>query len=173
MDQDKFQAADPILDELAEVFDRLLESPEGNELKGKLQRLSEVVRDSYSVNFTFLVDVFDSERENSLPLLSNGLSTLDGQEPFRTYADSSLHRYIIEGEIQIVPHDRCPKCWEVWDFKLQNPVCGSCGAEMGQNCKLLLDTDVCPNCEEGKISASDPKCSKCGFEVDLSFVTWG
>jgi len=125
------------------------------------------------VNFTLLVDVFDSERENSLPLLSNGLSTLDGQEPFRTYADSSLHRYIIDGAIQVVPHDRCPKCWEVWDFKLQNPECGSCDAEMGKNCKLLLDSDVCPRCEEGKITASQPECSKCGFEVDPSFVTWG
>ena len=173
MDQDKFQAADPILDEISEVFDRLLKSPGGNELKNKLQQLSDVFRGSYSVNFSFLVDVFDSERENSLPLLSNGLSSIDGQEPFRTYADSSPHRYIVDGEIQVVPHDRCPKCWNVWDFKLQNPECGSCGTEMGANCKLLLDSDVCPNCEEGKITASDPKCSKCGFEVNPAVVAWG
>jgi len=173
LDQDKFQAADPILDEIAEVLDRLLESPEGNELKSQLQKLSDVCRGSYSVNFSFLVDVFDGERENSLPLLSNGLSAMDGQDPFRTYADSSPHRYIGDREIQVVPHDRCPKCWNVWDFKLQNPKSGSCGAEMGKSCKLLLDTDVCPNCEEGKITASDPKRPKCGFEVDPALVAWG
>ena len=173
MDQDKFQAADRILDEIAEVFDRMLKSPDGKELKSRLQDLSNAVRGSYSVNLTLLVDMFDSERENALPLLSTGLSTMDGEEPYRTHGDSSPHRYVIDGNIQVVPHDRCPKCWSVWDFKLQNPVCGSCGAAMGRNCKLLLDSDVCPNCEEGKISASVPKCSSCGFEVDPSFVVWG
>lgn len=173
MDQDKFQAADPILDEIAEVFDRLLESPEGNELRVKLQELGSVCRDSYSVNLTLLVDVFDSERENALPLLSTGLSTMDGEEPYRTHGDSSPHRYVIDGNIQVVPHDRCPKCWSVWDFKFHNTRCGTCGAEMGRNCKLLIDSDICPNCEEGTITASVPKCSHCGFEVDPSCVVWG
>jgi hypothetical protein len=173
MDQDTFQAANPILDEIAEIFDRLLESPDGSLLRDKLQELSEVVGGGYSVNLTCLVDVFDDKRETSLPLLTSGLSSSKGQQPYRTDGDSTPHRYIVDGEIQVVPHDRCPKCWNVWDFKLLNLRCGTCGAELGQNCKLLLDSDICPSCEEGKVTASQPKCSNCAYRVDLSIVTWG
>jgi hypothetical protein len=39
--------------------------------------------------------------------------------------------------------------------------------------KILLDTDVYPNCDEGEVSVSHPRCRKCGSEVELSQVTWG
>jgi hypothetical protein len=51
--------------------------------------------------------------------------------------------------------------------------CSHCDATLGDNCKLLLDTDVCPHCENGKLSMVDPKCDKCDFEIDPSLVTWG
>jgi hypothetical protein len=51
--------------------------------------------------------------------------------------------------------------------------CTHCDAVLGENCKILLDSDVCPHCEKGKISAQTPRCEECGFEVDPSCVVWG
>jgi hypothetical protein len=38
---------------------------------------------------------------------------------------------------------------------------------------MLLDSDVCPFCEEGKVTARKPRCTNCGFQVDGSLVAWG
>jgi predicted RNA-binding Zn-ribbon protein involved in translation (DUF1610 family) len=54
-----------------------------------------------------------------------------------------------------------------------NPACTHCGAQLGMNVKVLLDTDLCPSCEDGEVSMSQLTCPKCGYEVDPSFVTWG
>jgi hypothetical protein len=80
---------------------------------------------------------------------------------------------VVEGDIEVVPHDRCPKCYGVWDFKLTNPSCLECGATLGREVKLLLDSDVCPYCEEGKVSMTAPVCDKCGQRIDPGIVVWG
>ncbi|MEK6235548.1 MAG: hypothetical protein N2C14_12640, partial [Planctomycetales bacterium] len=69
--------------------------------------------------------------------------------------------------------DRCPKCWETWDFKWDNPACSHCDAELGENCKILLDNDVCPNCEKGKVSLDNPQCDQCAHEANTRFIEWG
>ena len=106
-------------------------------------------------------------------LLTLGLSTSEGKPPFKIYGDSTPQKYVVNGEIQVVPHDRCPHCYGVWDFKLNHLSCTECGATMGQEVKLLLDTDVCPFCEEGKVSLTAPVCEKCGHQIDPSVVVWG
>jgi hypothetical protein len=116
---------------------------------------------------------FDQEKERSLPLLQTGLSGFGDEEPHIATGDSSPQKYVADGEIQVVPHDRCPRCWEIWDFKFDNRSCRECGATLGENVKVLLDTDVCPNCEEGKVSMATPVCHQCGHEVDLNLVVWG
>ena len=73
----------------------------------------------------------------------------------------------------IVPHDYCPKCWDRWDFKWKNPSCGHCGATLGKEVKILLDTDICPYCELGNVTAAKPTCDRCGYQVDSSAVVWG
>src|ERR1043165_7754041 len=95
-----------------------------------------------------------------------GLSASPGHEPSRTWGDSTPQRYVVEGGIKVVPHDRCPRCWQVGDFKLQNPTCSHCGLTMGEQCKLLLDSDECLRCNEGKVTVAKPRCGKCGHEVD-------
>jgi hypothetical protein len=44
---------------------------------------------------------------------------------------------------------------------------------MGKEIKLLVDTDVCPRCENSKISYSHPECRECGFVADQAEVVWG
>jgi hypothetical protein len=125
------------------------------------------------VNLNVCVDVFDVERSHALPLLTAGLSTSKGEPPYKTYGDSTPQKYVVDGEIQVVPPDRCPKCYGLWHFKLNHPSCSECGATMGREVKLLLDTDVCPFCEEGKVSMTIPACARCGQRIDPSVVVWG
>ena len=173
MDRSTFESTEEILDEIAATLDELLDSDQFSAIRKTLARLSETVGPRYSANLNVCVDVFDPERSNPLPLLSVGLTTSKGEPPYKTYGDSTPQTYVVDGEIQVVPHDRCPKCYGVWDFKLDHPTCSECGATMGREVKLLLDTDVCPFCEEGKVSLSAPRCDKCGHQIDPSIVVWG
>jgi hypothetical protein len=173
VDASIFDAADPLVDAAADLVDSALLSDQLAALRKTLEELSKAVGSRYSVNLSVIVDVFDRTREKALPLLNTGLSVVEGGESFRTYGDSTPQRYIVDGEIQVVPHDYCPKCWGPWDFKFQNRTCLSCGTTLGQNCKVLLDSDVCPYCEQGSVSMAKPTCDKCGHKVDLNLVTWG
>jgi hypothetical protein len=173
MDQTTFQAAEPLLDEIAEIVDHTLNTEELAPLHRALTRLANAIGDRYSIALDVNVQVFDRNSERTLPLLSTGLSASADQEPYRTWGDSSPQRYIVNGQIQVVPHDRCPRCWEVWDFKFNSRSCSHCGLALGEHCKVLLDNDVCPHCEKGKVSLSSPTCDRCGYKVDLGVVTWG
>ena len=173
MDRSTFESADPILDEMGAMLDELLDSDQFSAVRLLLAHLCETVGPRYSVNLNVSVDVFDAERSNALPLLTLGLSTSEGKPPFKIYGDSTPQKYVVNGEIQVVPHDRCPHCYGVWDFKLNHPSCSECGATMGKEVQLLLDTDVCPFCEEGKVSLTAPVCDKCGHRIDPSVVVWG
>lgn len=173
MDPEVFEAADPIVDKIAEMVDSALDSDQLEGLRKALEELGKAVGPGYSASLTVTVEVFDSEREKALPLLSTGLSTADNGPPFRTWGDSSPQRYVVNGEIQVVPHDHCPACWGLWDFKFEHQTCPECGTTLGRDCKVLLDSDVCPHCEEGKVSTTSPICDKCGYKIDLNLVTWG
>ncbi len=173
MDRPDFDAAQPHLDKIAEILDKALES-DLVPLRDALAALGKELGSRYSVALECTVGVFDAERERGLlRMLTTGLATSDGKVPYRALGDSSAHKYVVDGEIQVVPHDYCPKCWKPWDFKIRNRSCEHCGATLGENVKILLDTDVCPSCEEGKVSMTTPTCDKCGFEVDLKLAVWG
>ncbi len=173
MDRSSFESADPIIDQLAEMVDQVLDSDQLEAIRQALSRLSEAVGSRYSVNVTVSVEVFDPGRSNPLPLLTTGFSTSEGKPPFRTWGDSSPQKYVVDGEMQVVPHDRCPRCHGPWDFKFRHPSCPGCRATLGRDVKILLDADVCPQCEEGRVSMSSPVCDKCGSRVDPALVVWG
>jgi hypothetical protein len=173
MDRSSFGSTEPIVDRLADMLGRALESAQFEEIRRALTELSEAVGASYSVNLNVSVEVFDPERGHALPLLMTGLSTSEGKSPYQTWGDSTPQKYVVDGEMQVVPHDRCPRCYGPWDFKFQHRSCPGCDATLGEDVKVLLDTDICPHCEEGTVSMSSPACPKCGFEVDPTLVVWG
>ena len=170
MDPGTFNAARPLLDKIAELAEKQLNS---KELRHLMAELGNVLGKGRVASMNVVVDVFDEEHEYSLSLLTTGLSAIAGKELFRTCSDSTPQRYVVENGIKIVPHDRCPNCWQGWDFKLQNLTCPQCGITMGETCQLLLDSDTCPWCDEGKVTAANPHCDKCEFEVDRKTVVWG
>jgi hypothetical protein len=173
MDQSAFDAADPLVDEIADLVDDALASDQISTIRQKLAQIGKALGERYSVRLGIVVEVFDRERVASLPMLDTGLSTSEGGEPFQTWGEASPQRYIVDGQIQVVPHDRCPKCWEAWAFKYENLGCPHCDATLGGNCKILLDSDVCPHCGLGKVSMAEPSCDKCDFKIDPSVVVWG
>jgi len=173
MDKKTFETIDPVVDEIAEVANELLESAATEKLRSVLTELNKTLGSRYLVGLHFNVTVFDTEKERTLPVLQTGLAGFDRDKPFLACGDSTSQRYIVDGEMLVVPHDRCPQCWKEWDFKLLHPACSHCGISLGKEVKILLDTDICPNCEEGKVSISKPRCKKCGFVVDPNQVTWG
>jgi Zn-finger nucleic acid-binding protein len=173
MDKVAFESADPFVDRIAEMIGQIMDSDQLSAVRHALVQLSEAVGSRYSVSLNVTVEVFDPDRAQALPLLTTGLSTTGGQPPYKTWGDSSPQRYTVSGEIQVVPHDRCPKCHGTWDFKFKHTSCSGCGAALGKEVKVLLDSDVCPHCEEGHISMSAPECDKCGYRVDPAYVVWG
>ena len=172
MDKTTFEAADPIVDQIADQITELLESQTGA-LRTLLAQLSKAIGDQYSVSLDVNVSVFDRDKEQGMPLLQTGLTGFEGKQPYQAWADSTPQRYLVGGEMVVVPHDRCPECWEVWDFKFKHPTCGHCGATMGKEVRLLLGNDQCPFCEEGTVSMTKPICDTCGYHVDPNTVTWG
>jgi hypothetical protein len=151
----------------------LLDSDHLSSLRTALALLSGEVGSRYSVNLNVAVEIFDEKRPHPLPLLNIGLSTSGGKLPYKTFEDATRHKYVVDGDIQVVPHDHCPRCYGLWDYKLHTPSCPGCRATMGRDVKFLLDTDVCPFCEEGKVSMTNPICGKCGHRIDPEQVVWG
>jgi hypothetical protein len=173
MDKNTFEIADPIINEIDEGITELFASNELEKVRSLLFQLNKAVGNRYVISLGVNVDIYDKEQNRCLPLLQTGLSGFDTEKPYQTYGDSTPHRYIVGGEMLTVPHDRCPRCWETWDFKFKYQTCDHCGATMGKDVKLLLDTDECPYCGEGEVSMSSPICKRCGYEVDLNHVVWG
>lgn len=91
MDPTTFNAANPQLDKIAEIADTHLASPDFHEV---LVALTKALGERYNVAINLTVDVFDEEGERSLPLLNTGLSADLGGQPYRTWGDSSPHKYV-------------------------------------------------------------------------------
>jgi hypothetical protein len=170
MEADKFSQIDPILDDITEIIQDQFES---EQLRQALKTIGDIVGKGRIACFKVVVEVFDEKKETALPYLAMGLISDANGEPYTSWDDSSLQRYVTKDGIVVVPHDRCPGCWEPWDEKLVDTSCGHCGLSMGDNCKLLLDYDCCPWCGEGTVTAANPICSKCNALVDTEHVVWG
>ena len=170
MDEKTFKGLELLLDRLDERLGRFLESPEILDLLGEISKATGVGR---SVELECVARITEPTKSHGLAVLHTGITKPFGEEPYLSSGDSSAHRYVLGGEILMLPHDHCPKCWGEWVSMGPTPHCSSCGLKLGEGCKLLLDSDVCPWCEKGTVTQFQPKCTACGFEVDPGKVTWG
>jgi len=73
----------------------------------------------------------------------------------------------------IVPEEFCPHCWGEWMFKFKHTQCSNCEYELGKQVKYLLDNDICPMCQAGKVTMNEPVCDDCGYKVEKEKVVWG
>jgi len=173
MDAEQFDSIEKLADNVYDKFDELYKKGIFAEIEAKMKDVCASLKEEYSISVNFDVEVFNSEKEQSITLTKRGIACFGGQAPYLASSGSTAHRYVVNGQIVKLPHDYCPHCWGEWDFKLLHTTCPSCDFMMGKEIKLLLDTDVCPNCEEGKVSHSNPQCTKCGVMLDGNVVNWG
>jgi len=113
MDKETFETIDPILGGVAEVANELLESAATEKLRSLLIELNNTLGSRYLVSLHLNVTVFDAEKERCLPVLQSGFTGFDRDKPYQAVSGSSPQRYIVDGEMLVVPHDRCPRCWKV------------------------------------------------------------
>lgn len=125
MDPKTFATADEKVEKIAMLVDQKLESAGFKDVRDALQRLGEALGPRYFAAMKVTVEVFESEASRTMPLLTTGCSTSDAKPPYRIWEDSSSQRYVVNGEIQVVPNDRCPKCWESWMFTFEHRSCPS------------------------------------------------
>jgi len=174
MEREIFKKVDEFTGKIYEKFWELYESGAFKEWEKELKKICSELPEKYSMAITMGLDITDSEREKTIMLESTGIACFSGHEPYKIEGSSSTpDTYIVKGNICKVPHNYCPGCWGEWDFKVMHPVCPECGIEMGKDVKLLLDTNVCPHCDEGNVSRSKPTCDQCGYKVDENIITWG
>jgi hypothetical protein len=57
--------------------------------------------------------------------------------------------------------------------KFENHTCEHCGTILSKDCKVLLDSNTCPHCEEGRASIGAPACDHSGYKVGLTMMSWG
>lgn len=173
MKESEFRKLDQLADTIFSELDKLDESGAWKEALQAIERTAADLPDNHSISLKFTLSVFDSDREKEMAVLSAGFACPSQGKPYDASGDSTIHRYVVGGDICQVPHDYWPKCWGIWDFKFKFEECPECGAILGEDVKLLLDTDVCPYCESGKVTMNDPVCTECGYEVDPRKIVWG
>jgi hypothetical protein len=103
MDRSPFDAADLIVDRLADMITQALESAQFEGMRQALSELSEAVGQRYSVDLNVTIEVFDPSRSHPLPLVMTGLSTVEGKPPYQTWGDSTPQKYEVDGRCRSSP----------------------------------------------------------------------
>ena len=147
MQAKEFDKLDELADMVNKKIHKLYEDGEFLEITKKIKEVTKVIEEAYSITVDFQVNAFDSKKEKSVRALTIGISSSGDQDPFLAYGDSTSERYLVNGNIKKVPHDFCPE----YDIV------------MGEDVKILLDTDSRPNCAEGNVTLSKQKCDECGL----------
>ena len=172
MKQSEFRQLEPTVNKIQDIIDEMLNTGHFTQIKELLAEAIGELPDNYSLNLDIDFSVFDNQREKVIQLLQTGLTTSEG-EPYQHSADTSPLKYMVDGDMCIVPEEFCPHCWGEWQFKFKHTTCPECGYELGKQVKYLLDDDTCPCCQEGAVTIDSPVCDSCGYEVDPKRVVWG
>lgn len=172
MKQKQFEFLDSLTDSVDEFVHDWLASDSAKPLMEQLRQATEDFPDII-LGLSVQLLVSNETKKDSLRLLTTGVQASDGKPAYVCHGDSSISRYVCDGEICVTPHDQCPNCWSDWGFKETNRTCPDCGYQLGNQVKFLLDSDCCPYCELGTVTAESPTCTRCDHEVDLTIVQWG
>ena len=111
MNKQEFEIVDSFADCVNDTIDELNTEGRFDNVLNDLQEAVNLLPDQYSINLEIKVNIFDNQRERQIPLLQTGFNAHHSDEPYRHYADSTIQKYYVEGEVSIVPHDYCPHCW--------------------------------------------------------------
>lgn len=173
MKKSLYEKLDGLVDELASEVTSVLQSELILRIKKRLTQITLELDSSHALSLDICLNVFDADRDRTIALMQTGLGTNDDAETYQCWGDSSAQRYVVNGEVTMVPHNYCPACWAIWDEKERHTQCLGCGVVFGREVKLLLDSDLCPQCEGAEVTCANPRCEHCGFTIDPQHVVWG
>lgn len=173
MNEKDFDEVEYVSDSIGESIEKKFEKGDFKAITDQLEALAKKIGGGRYLSLDFQINLFDPEKDNPLRVLTLGISAPSNEKPFLGGGDSISQRYIVNGVIVKVPNDQCPDCWGEWSFKFDSPVCFDCGIELGKDVKVLLDTEICPHCNEGKVTPQNKICDSCGFDVLPEFAYWG
>ena len=162
----------PIAEVINLKFEDFINTGEFTEINEMLREAVDELPESYSLNLNIELAVYDKDKQKDVKLLQMGLTT-GGGEPYQHLADTASQKYLVDGEMCIVPEEFCPNCWGDWMFKFKHNQCQNCGYELGKQVKYLLDDDVCPMCQTGTVTINNPICTDCRYQVEPEKVVWG
>lgn len=175
MDPEKFSKIGPFAEDLAVFLEDMItdDTDEAKQIRYSLQEISSAFGKGVPVTLSITVCADSHAERRMLPLVQLALLCEDGSSPRLLVEDGSPQRFLLAGAIQVVPRSQCPSCWGRWTEKFENPSCPHCATKLGKGCKVLLDSDQCPRCGFGNVTMEEPVCDDCGYEVDVSKVSWG
>lgn len=173
MEKQTFLDANKQMHNVTDILEELMEGDAFASIRNALEQLSSRMESRFQVSLSTHAIVADKQDCKSLTLLRMELATSDGDPAAVRWDYAEPQGYIADGEMVLVPSDKCPRCWDNWDIKFFGRPCPTCKARMGVHVKALLDTNVCPICQEAIVMPNDICCNKCEFEIDPNFVTWG
>lgn len=173
MDVQTYDQTHALADILLDEIRNLLEQGKLPAFEARLRAAEGQLPEGCSLSVNLSVGVFDPSRDRVLKTGDAGLLFEKNHETHACNYAPTPAKYLVEGVMAKVPHDHCPHCWSRWNFKSRFKECPKCGYQMGKEIKLLVDSDVCPRCENSKISYAQPACSECGYVADQAEVVWG
>jgi ribosomal protein L37E len=173
MDAQNFDRTNELSEKLILEMGKLQKDGRLQAVEAHVHELLSQLPDGCSISLNFSVEVFDAKRDRTLKAGTTGVTFEKGRVPYLIDLGLSPTKYLVDGVMMKVPHDQCPNCWSRWPLKSRVKSCPECGYRMGREVKLLVDTNVCPRCEEGAISLHHPHCDHCGFVAEENLVVWG
>jgi len=173
MDAETYDQTNELAENLFREIRRLQAEGRLKGIESKIENLLSRLPEGCSLSLNLSVQVFDENRDRALKASDTGIAWERGRAPYIIESGLAPAKYLVDGVMMKVPHDHCPNCWARWILKSRVKECSECGYRMGHEVKLLVDTNVCPRCEEGEISIHHPNCDHCGFVAEKNVVVWG
>ena len=162
-----------LCDEMIDLYKTLDSEKKFDKIQSLIEKACKNIPDSTGITLSFQLTLDKPEEDKHIPYYEMGITCVKNETPHFFEGTSSLATYVIENDVLRIPHDRCPKCWGIWDFKTLHPDCPCCGAKLGTDVRIMLDSNTCPKCEKGTVSIKKPLCTQCGYEIDPQYFSLG
>ena len=174
MDSDGFEALQQALDRCDAVIHGMIErdAEEMLALRDAVRQLAGALGGGFTAKLTLTMSLVDRRGGRELPWEVAAFASDSGGQTYDATDDCSPQRYEVNSCTSVVPRDRCPRCWQSWPRKSEQPKCSHCGLALGQDCTIILEHGACPQCEDGSVSDDAPVCTECGYRVVHQHVAW-
>jgi hypothetical protein len=162
---------DEVMSDLHQFVENLRENPDYQRIITKLK--ASEIDDEEVLSIGIDLKIYDGRREKVLELYTAGTQVFqDGEQSHFSGGDAN-EKFLLNGNIEVAPNGHCPMCYEEWPFKENKEACPNCSTTLGKELKFLIDNDICPHCNEGKVTRTSLVCDQCDFAVDPDLTTWG